>query len=584
MMKSTKKPLVLLLLFCLLLLSPHLAHADRIFYDDTSGLGLYSLYNLTYVNVTSDVCIDGGTCLSNVSGGTGGGNISSISSGDQYIEVSGTSAVTLSFNESELVSNDFRKLDQNLNTTSIVSFATINTGLGATEVYPMNQAVRTSDSVTFSELGAALNWTYLQNYPVGCSAGEFVRTIGDTLTCAADSDTNLSESDVIGFVNTTDTYVFSTTGNAATATALAANGANCAAGNYPLGVDASGAVEGCTADQDTTYSDLSEFTDSTNIYQEDIGADCSPGNFVKGVDNDGTLDCDAPAGSGDITAVNTNGDYLTVGAASDDVSLLLDESVLNATIDARDSDTTYTAGGTLLDLSGTVFSVNEGTLTNGLGCRFVTGTGLVCDQSYSTTTGTVTSVAAGNGMSFTSITGSGSVTLGTPSTLTGSTSNALTATSHTHAIDESGFSIAASQITSGTFGAGNYVFTGGTLDAPTLNTGQGDYELYAMNQDVESTDAVTFSTVNTGQGANELYAMNQDVESTDAVTFVTVNTGQGANELYDMNQNVQTTDDVVFSSVIVGSLNLSTDSANHHIVDNSTCVIISGDTSVFEVC
>lgn len=34
---------------------------------------------------------------------------------------------------------------------------------------------------------------------------------------------------------------------ATTAAALAANGANCSAGNYPLGVDAAGAVEGCTA-------------------------------------------------------------------------------------------------------------------------------------------------------------------------------------------------------------------------------------------------------------------------------------------------------------------------------------------------
>ncbi len=33
---------------------------------------------------------------------------------------------------------------------------------------------------------------------------------------------------------------------ATTADALSANGGNCAAGNYPLGVDASGAVEGCT--------------------------------------------------------------------------------------------------------------------------------------------------------------------------------------------------------------------------------------------------------------------------------------------------------------------------------------------------
>lgn len=38
-----------------------------------------------------------------------------------------------------------------------------------------------------------------------------------------------------------------TTGNAATATALAANGTNCSAGSYALGVDASGNAEGCTA-------------------------------------------------------------------------------------------------------------------------------------------------------------------------------------------------------------------------------------------------------------------------------------------------------------------------------------------------
>jgi len=36
-------------------------------------------------------------------------------------------------------------------------------------------------------------------------------------------------------------------GNVATATALAANGANCSAGQFPLGVDASGAAETCTA-------------------------------------------------------------------------------------------------------------------------------------------------------------------------------------------------------------------------------------------------------------------------------------------------------------------------------------------------
>ena len=35
----------------------------------------------------------------------------------------------------------------------------------------------------------------------------------------------------------------------------------------------------------------------------------------------------------------------------------------------------------------------------------------------------------------------------------------------------------------------------GTIDGATVNTGQGDNEVYAMDQDVETTDAVTFDTV-----------------------------------------------------------------------------------------
>lgn len=63
----------------------------------------------------------------------------------------------------------------------------------------------------------------------------------------------------------------------------------------------------------------------------------------------------------------------------------------------------------------------------------------------------------------------------------------------------------------------------------TVDTGQGAYELFAMNQDVESTDAVTFATVDTGQGANELYAMNQDVETSDSVTFAGVTSSSTVN-------------------------------------------------------
>lgn len=72
------------------------------------------------------------------------------------------------------------------------------------------------------------------------------------------------------------------------------------------------------------------------------------------------------------------------------------------------------------------------------------------------------------------------------------------------------------------------------------------------------------TTLNTGQGAYELFAMDQDVLTTSAPTFVTVNTGQGANELFDMDQNVQTTDTVTF-----GNLTVTTGLTNSSLTINS---------------
>ncbi len=49
----------------------------------------------------------------------------------------------------------------------------------------------------------------------------------------------------------------------------------------------------------------------------------------------------------------------------------------------EDTDTTYTASGTLLQLSGTTFSVREGTLTNNMLCTYSTTDGLVCNTDAS---------------------------------------------------------------------------------------------------------------------------------------------------------------------------------------------------------
>jgi len=55
-----------------------------------------------------------------------------------------------------------------------------------------------------------------------------------------------------------------------------------------------------------------------------------------------------------------------------------------------DANTTYAATGTLLDLTGTNFSVNEGTLTDTKACIYSSGTGLVCNSTYLTGNETIT--------------------------------------------------------------------------------------------------------------------------------------------------------------------------------------------------
>ncbi|MDD5511972.1 MAG: hypothetical protein PHI12_14385, partial [Dehalococcoidales bacterium] len=67
--------------------------------------------------------------------------------------------------------------------------------------------------------------------------------------------------------------------------------------------------------------------------------------------------------------------------------------------------------------------------------------------------------------------------------------------------------------------AGNITGSGNLVLSGTVDTGQGATEVYLMDQDVQTTDAVAFATVNTGYGDNELYAMDQPLRTTDSVAF-----------------------------------------------------------------
>ena len=76
------------------------------------------------------------------------------------------------------------------------------------------------------------------------------------------------------------------------------------------------------------------------------------------------------------------------------------------------------------------------------------------------------------------------------------------------------------------------------IDSTTISSTQWGY-LGVMNQNVRTTDAVTFASVNTGQGANELYAMNQNVRTTDGPTFAELTIGGGGNVSFNNGDLVQ---------------------------------------------
>lgn len=76
--------------------------------------------------------------------------------------------------------------------------------------------------------------------------------------------------------------------------------------------------------------------------------------------------------------------------------------------------------------------------------------------------------------------------------------------------------------------AGSGAFTG-TLTSATLNTGQGDNELYAMNQNVQTTDNVTFNNISPTGTVD-----GRDI-ATDGTKLDTIETGAEVNNISDVN-------------------------------------------------
>lgn len=172
---------------------------------------------------------------------------------------------------------------------------------------------------------------------------------------------------------------------ATAATALAADGANCSAGNYPLGVDASGAVQSCTA----VGAGSGDITDVGNIttgaaFTQSAGNDGNSLWFEGSTSdtNEILLTGGNPASDVTITIPARTGTLITDA----DTGTVTSSMVLDATLTTSDMANTLTFGSNAyINLSAVGSNSLQGLrIPQAASCASSTGLGQLCAN---TTTG-----------------------------------------------------------------------------------------------------------------------------------------------------------------------------------------------------
>ena len=273
------------------------------------------------INASGDICITGGNCLSDA--GTGSGDITSVDtdSSDYLSGGSDSGDVTLDFNETLLNATiDDRDDDTTYSAGSNLTLVgtTFNVDVASLKTY-----FDTLYSGTFSG-----SWDDLSDVPSGFADG--VDNDTDTNTNIIDDNLfNTSELEEQGDnkLGVIDSFIDGLIDDRVTAsfvnnlfvddlstdddTTYTENSPYLTLAGTVFGFSESNLNDTIDArDDDTTYSDLNEFADSGNIYQEDIGSDCSAGDFVKGVDDNGDLDCATPTDNTDDSVSSSEFDNI----------------------------------------------------------------------------------------------------------------------------------------------------------------------------------------------------------------------------------------------------------------------------------
>jgi len=260
-----------------------------------------------FVNATTDVCISGGNCLSGASGDVtdvlGGTAITVTNSGGPQPSVAVTDD---SIGDTQLTYNT----GQHLTTTSAPTFATIDTGYGANELYDMNQHVLTSSAVTFATV----------------NTGSGAKELGDASIVNGDTNSIPTSDQVYDFVTglgyiTDDTSV--PKDDLANSGTLSFDWVDSEIANT-LTIDTSSTVAGDaiidgTIDQSEIQNDILDFVDFQDTLDLDATTEINLGGYNFNIDLSNTGDFQImDAGSvhhifydnGDVRLGNSNEIYV----------------------------------------------------------------------------------------------------------------------------------------------------------------------------------------------------------------------------------------------------------------------------------
>lgn len=208
------------------------------------------------------------------------------------------------------------------------SFETINAPSGTDPVASsatdtLNFTAGTNLSITGNSGTKTLDFS-LGDPSGDCAAGQFLNAIGAGLSLSCGTPSNVTGNaatatalaadpadcslpNVALGINAAGTaqcnQPSNVTGNAATATALAANGGNCTSGQYAVGVDASGVAECST----TTLTAGTSGNAATATALASDPADCASDRYATAINASGTLTCGQVSLSAGVTGTLPGG-------------------------------------------------------------------------------------------------------------------------------------------------------------------------------------------------------------------------------------------------------------------------------------